>query len=70
MSAVEGTLTLPGDADAIHPSAAVVSPAVDEHAHWKPQVNPWIIAMTVALAAFMEVLDTSIAKCGATPHRR
>jgi DHA2 family multidrug resistance protein len=29
--------------------------------HWKPRVNPWLIAMTVALAAFMEVLDTSIA---------
>jgi MFS transporter, DHA2 family, multidrug resistance protein len=28
---------------------------------WKPSVNPWLIAMTVALAAFMEVLDTSIA---------
>src|ERR1035437_9120495 len=28
---------------------------------WKPRVNPWIIAATVALAAFMEVLDTSIA---------
>ncbi len=28
---------------------------------WKPRVNPWFIAMTVALAAFMEVLDTSIA---------
>ena len=28
---------------------------------WKPKVNPWLIAATVALAAFMEVLDTSIA---------
>ena len=27
----------------------------------KPQVNPWVIAGTVSLAAFMEVLDTSIA---------
>ena len=27
----------------------------------RPRVNPWIIAATVALAAFMEVLDTSIA---------
>ncbi len=31
------------------------------HAQWRPRVNPWLIAMTVALAAFMEVLDTSIA---------
>ncbi len=28
---------------------------------WKPKTNPWVIAATVALAAFMEVLDTSIA---------
>jgi len=34
---------------------------------WKPRVNPWFIAMTVALAAFMEVLDTSIANV-ALPH--
>ena len=34
---------------------------------WKPKVNPWLIAATVALAAFMEVLDTSIANV-ALPH--
>src|SRR6202789_1241756 len=34
---------------------------------WKPSVNPWLIAATVALAAFMEVLDTSIANV-ALPH--
>src|SRR5262252_270628 len=28
---------------------------------WRPQVNPWLIAAVVAMAAFMEVLDTSIA---------
>jgi MFS transporter, DHA2 family, multidrug resistance protein len=28
---------------------------------WKPRFNPWIIALTVTLATFMEVLDTSIA---------
>ena len=27
----------------------------------KPAVNPWFIALTVTLAAFMEILDTSIA---------
>jgi len=37
------------------------------HASWKPRANPWLIAMTVALAAFMEVLDTSIANV-ALPH--
>lgn len=28
---------------------------------WQPRYNPWLIAVVVALAAFMEVLDTSIA---------
>jgi MFS transporter, DHA2 family, multidrug resistance protein len=39
----------------------------DVQAVWKPRVNPWAIAATVALAAFMEVLDTSIANV-ALPH--
>ncbi len=34
---------------------------------WKPKFNPWLIAVVVALAAFMEVLDTSIANV-ALPH--
>jgi DHA2 family multidrug resistance protein len=34
---------------------------------WKPKSNPWLIAVVVALAAFMEVLDTSIANV-ALPH--
>jgi MFS transporter, DHA2 family, multidrug resistance protein len=33
----------------------------------RPLVNPWIIAMTVTLATFMEVLDSSIANV-ALPH--
>lgn len=37
------------------------------NSQWKPRVNPWLIAATVALAAFMEVLDTSIANV-ALPH--
>jgi DHA2 family multidrug resistance protein len=44
-------------------SAAVAS----EQAEWLPKTNPWIIAVTVSLAAFMEVLDTSIANV-ALPH--
>src|SRR5467141_4969199 len=28
---------------------------------WRPRFNPWLIAVVVALAAFMEILDTSIA---------
>src|SRR5271170_3358400 len=34
---------------------------------WQPRVNPWLIAGAVSLAAFMEVLDTSIANV-ALPH--
>jgi DHA2 family multidrug resistance protein len=43
------------------------NPSPVEVTAWKPRVNPWLIAMTVALAAFMEVLDTSIANV-ALPH--
>jgi len=31
------------------------------HAGWKPRHSPWAIALTVTMATFMEVLDTSIA---------
>jgi MFS transporter, DHA2 family, multidrug resistance protein len=34
---------------------------------WRPKINPWIVAMTVTLATFMEVLDSSIANV-ALPH--
>jgi hypothetical protein len=34
---------------------------------WRPSVNPWIIALVVTLATFMEVLDTSVANV-ALPH--
>jgi DHA2 family multidrug resistance protein len=34
---------------------------------WKPSFNPWLIAVAVAMGAFMEVLDTSIANV-ALPH--
>src|ERR1700678_755475 len=40
-------------------STAVALPA--EQALWKPKANPWLIGVVVSLAAFMEVLDTSIA---------
>jgi DHA2 family multidrug resistance protein len=39
----------------------------DSAANWKPRFNPWVIALTVTLATFMEVLDTSIANV-ALPH--
>ncbi len=34
---------------------------------WKPRANPWLIAVTVTLAAFMEVLDTTIVNVS-LPH--
>lgn len=41
-----------------HPSSA---------AEWHPRHNPWLIAVAVMLAPFMEVLDTSVANV-ALPH--
>src|SRR5256886_8591656 len=41
--------------------------ALDNADAWRPAVNPWIIALAVTLATFMEVLDTSIANV-ALPH--
>ncbi len=38
-----------------------------EPAAWRPAANPWLIAVTVSMAAFMEVLDTAIANV-ALPH--
>jgi DHA2 family multidrug resistance protein len=40
---------------------------MDQADAWRPAVNPWIIALAVTLATFMEVLDTSIANV-ALPH--
>ena len=60
MSAANPALPAPGGVTVTNPQPIV-------SAQWKPRVNPWLIAMTVALAAFMEVLDTSIANV-ALPH--
>ncbi len=50
------------------PSSALARPIpVAAPAAWKPHHNPWAIALTVTLATFMEVLDTSIANV-ALPH--
>lgn len=40
---------------------------VGQQPQWRPKFNPWLIALTVTLASFMEVLDTSIANV-ALPH--
>lgn len=34
---------------------------------WRPSVSPWLIAISVMLATFMEILDTSVANV-ALPH--
>lgn len=34
---------------------------------WQPSSNPWLVAMTVTLAVFMEILDTTIVNV-ALPH--
>src|SRR6516164_2010641 len=43
------------------------SVTMDQAAPARPAINPWIIALAVTLATFMEVLDTSIANV-ALPH--
>src|ERR1041385_911088 len=35
--------------------------------HWHPGHNPWLIAVAVMAATFMEILDTSVANV-ALPH--
>jgi len=52
--------------DSTKPVSAVLARPAPAPA-WKPKVNPWLIAFVVSLAAFMEVLDTSIANV-ALPH--
>jgi DHA2 family multidrug resistance protein len=58
------TLSEPTDAERL--AADDAAHAVSDAA-WKPKANQWAIALTVTLATFMEVLDTSIANV-ALPH--
>jgi MFS transporter, DHA2 family, multidrug resistance protein len=44
-----------------------MSDAAASDAGWKPRFNPWLIAISVTLAAFMEILDTTIVNV-ALPH--
>jgi MFS transporter, DHA2 family, multidrug resistance protein len=39
----------------------------DSHPEWRPRHNPWLIAVAVMCATFMEVLDTSVANVS-LPH--
>jgi DHA2 family multidrug resistance protein len=41
--------------------SAVAQTWAAEQVVWQPKVNPWVIGVTVSMAAFLEVLDTSIA---------
>jgi len=44
------------------PETVDTSPTVTpQSAPWAPKFNPWLVAVVVSMAAFMEVLDTSIA---------
>ena len=56
MAAASATELVPGH---------TFAPAIEKP--WRPSINPWIVAMTVTLATFMEVLDSSIANV-ALPH--
>jgi DHA2 family multidrug resistance protein len=47
--------------------AAAETPVASVAVPWTPSVSPWLIAATVMLATFMEVLDTSIANVS-LPH--
>ena len=40
---------------------------MEPYTEWKPKYNPWAVALTVTMATFMEVLDTSIANVS-LPH--
>jgi DHA2 family multidrug resistance protein len=40
---------------------------MSQYVEWKPRYNPWAVALTVTMATFMEVLDTSIANVS-LPH--
>jgi MFS transporter, DHA2 family, multidrug resistance protein len=46
---------------------AAASATLSFHDTWRPKANPWVIALTVTMATFMEALDTSIANV-AMPH--
>lgn len=48
-------------------SAAVATFPATSSPLERPAVNPWLIAATVTLATFMELLDTAIANV-ALPH--
>ncbi len=46
---------------------SVSAPPAADTAEWRPAYSPWLIAVSVMLGTFMEVLDTSVANV-ALPH--
>lgn len=74
MSAEE-TLRLPGGAapptaparPAAPPAKPAAAPQDPFSLGWEPKHNPWAVAIVVTLAAFMEILDTTIVNV-ALPH--
>ncbi len=58
---------LPPDHAELQRQAAEAASFAKSDAAWQPKANRWAIALTVTLATFMEVLDTSIANV-ALPH--
>jgi len=49
------------DARSATATQTVEAPSPAPFQPWQPKFNPWLIGVVVAVAAFMEVLDTSIA---------
>src|ERR1700730_791294 len=60
-------LSLHPSSQATPMSAAEASISIPNDAAGRTAINPWIIAVTVTLATFMELLDTAIANV-ALPH--
>jgi DHA2 family multidrug resistance protein len=50
-----------GDHPLAAATATTTSKTLSFHDTWRPRANPWLIAITVTMATFMEALDTSIA---------
>ncbi len=46
--------------------SAISVQEMQENARWRPAMNPWIIAISVIVPTFMEVLDTTIANVALT----
>lgn len=66
-SGKDGPPTIPPPVAQAPPVEANATGPRGDQAAWQPNYNPWLIAVVVTLAAFMEVLDTTIVNV-ALPH--